>query len=82
MIAQRFTKESFTHTIERIVKKDKVSYISAIVDVCAEHDIDVRDVPVLFEDILKQRIKDEAARRGSTKKTRGARTPQHNLLFS
>lgn len=81
MIAQRFTKESFTHTVERIVRKDKLTYVEAVIDICAEHEIDPRDAPQLFEDILKQRIKAEAGRLGSTKKTRGNRTEQPRTLF-
>jgi len=81
MIIQRFTKESFTHQVERIVRKDKLTYIEAIIDICSENEIDPRDAPQLFEDILRQRIKDEAARRGSTKKTREDRVTQHRALF-
>lgn len=80
-MVERFTKETFTHLVERNVRKDRVSYVEAIIDICKDNEIDPSDVPILFDDILKQRVKDESERLGATKKTRENRSDIQGTLF-
>ena len=55
-----FTKESFTTEVERIARKDKLSYASSMVELCRMHDIDVRDIKNLIAAPMMVKLEAEA----------------------
>jgi len=65
----------FAQDIERIVSRDKVSYIDAIVYYCEKNNIDIESVPKLVSKPLKEKLKWEAMELNFLKKTSRARLP-------
>ena len=54
------TEEGFALDIERIVVKDKVNYIDAIVEYCERNELDVLDVVHLISKPLKEKLESNA----------------------
>ena len=54
------TEEGFALDIERIVVKDKVNYIDAIVEYCERNELDVLDVVHLISKLLKEKLESNA----------------------
>jgi len=65
----------FAQDIERIVSRDKVSNIDAIVYSCEKNNIDIESVPKLVSKPLKEKLKWEAMELNFLKKTSRARLP-------
>lgn len=63
----------FAQEIERVVEKDSISYIDAIIYFCDQNKIDLESVPKLLSKPLKEKIKYEAIQLNFLKKTSRAR---------
>lgn len=70
------SQEKFADEIEKIVIKQKCSYIESIVTYCEINQIDVESVPKLISKPLKEKLKCEAINLNFLKKTSRAK-----LLF-
>lgn len=63
-----FTKKSFSELIENKVKKDRSSYLDAIIDVCKERMIDPEDIAKLLSNPIKAKLEAEGMNLGYLKK--------------
>lgn len=63
-----FTKKSFSELIETKVKKDRSSYLDAIIDVCKERMIDPEDIAKLLSNPIKAKLEAEGMNLGYLKK--------------
>jgi hypothetical protein len=54
------TKKRFTKLIEDKVLETKMDYITAVIDVCDDFDLDPMDVSNLISPIIKDKIEAEA----------------------
>lgn len=63
-----FTKKSFSELIENKVKKERSSYLDAIIDVCKERMIDPEDIAKLLSNPIKVKLEAEGMNLGYLKK--------------
>lgn len=63
-----FTKKSFSELIEAKVKRDRSSYLDAIIDVCKERMIDPEDIAKLLSNPIKAKLEAEGMNLGYLKK--------------
>ena len=63
-----FTKKSFSELIENKVKKERSSYLDAIIDVCKERMIDPEDIAKLLSNPIKAKLEAEGMNLGYLKK--------------
>lgn len=68
MVKPLFTKESFTTEVERIARKDQLSYATAMAELCDIHDIDVRDIKNLLAEPMLKKLENEARERNVIQK--------------
>ena len=65
----------FAQEIERIVMKDNMSYIDAIIYYCEKNAIDLESVPKLISKPLKEKLKWEATELNFLRRTSRAKLP-------
>ena len=65
----------FAQEIERIVMKDNMSYIDAIIYYCEKNAIDLESVPKLISKPLKAKLKWEATELNFLRRTSRAKLP-------
>ena len=65
----------FAQEIERIVLKDNMSYIDAIIYYCEKNTIDLESVPKLISKPLKEKLKWEATELNFLRRTSRAKLP-------
>ena len=59
MLDNLLTKASFTQLVEDLVRAEKMTYIEAILHLCAERDIDPGDVGKLVTSCIKSKLEVE-----------------------
>lgn len=62
------TKKSFSELVETRVKKDRSSYLDAIIDICKERMIDPEDIAKLVNNPIKAKLEAEGMNLGYLKK--------------
>lgn len=69
------SKEKFAEEIEAMVLKTRMNYIDAIVEYCAENEIELESVGKLVSKPLKEKIKCEAIELNYLKSTSKGKLP-------
>ena len=60
MLDNILTKQSLTTTVERLVAKEHMTYMEAVLHVCEERQIDPLDIGKLVSPTIKAKIEAEA----------------------
>ena len=60
MLDNILTKQSLTTTVERLVAKEHMTYMEAVLHVCEERQIDPLDIGKLVSPAIKAKIEAEA----------------------
>lgn len=63
-----YTKKSFSELIQARVKKDRSTYLDAIIDICKERSIDPEDIVKLLNNPIKAKLEAEGMNLGYLKK--------------
>lgn len=63
-----FTKKSFSNLVQDRVKKDRSTYLDAIIDICKERMIDPEDIVKLLSNPIKAKLEAEGMNLGYLKK--------------
>lgn len=69
------TKKRFSEAVETLVSKNDMSYLDAMAYFVEVRKIDVRNVPKLMTDSLKQKLEAEAKRNNLLREKRGNTLP-------
>jgi hypothetical protein len=69
------TPSKFALEIEKIVAKEKINYIDAIVHYCENNELEVESVTKLISKPLKEKLKWDAVRLNFMKRTSRAKLP-------
>ena len=62
------TKKTFSELVENKVKKDRSSYLDAIIEICKERMIDPEDIVKLLSNPIKSKLEAEGMNLGYLKK--------------
>jgi hypothetical protein len=63
-----FTKKSFSDLVQERVKKDRSTYLDAIMDICKERMLDPEDVAKMLSNPIKAKLEAEGMNLGYLKK--------------
>lgn len=63
-----YTKKSFSELIQTRVKKDRSTYLDAIIEICKERSIDPEDIVKLLSNPIKAKLEAEGMNLGYLKK--------------
>lgn len=63
-----FTKKSFSDLVQERVKKDRGTYLDAIMDICKERLLDPEDVAKMLSNPIKAKLEAEGMNLGYLKK--------------
>jgi hypothetical protein len=63
-----FTKKSFSELVQERVKKDRSTYLDAIMDICKERMLDPEDVAKMLSNPIKAKLEAEGMNLGYLKK--------------
>jgi hypothetical protein len=63
-----YTKKSFSELVEAKTRKDKSTYLDAIIDICKERMIDPEDIAKLLNNPIKAKLEAEGINLGYLKK--------------
>ena len=69
------TPQKFAMEIEKIVANDELNYIDAILHYCEKNSLEVESITKLISKPLKERLKWDATRLNSMKRTSRAKLP-------
>lgn len=63
-----YTKKSFSELVQNRVKKDRSTYLDAIIEICKERMIDPEDIVKLLSNPIKAKLEAEGMNLGYLKK--------------